>query len=169
MSKRGRPKGSRAELEANRIKGAKMLAEGLPPSEVARQLGVTKSAVSHWRRDMRDRGGVKGLKSKGKPGPQAKMTPQVIEKARRALIKGPRANGLDADLWTLESAGAVVARICGHTFSHQRIWLLLRRDLKWSPQRPAMRATQRDEDAIEKWRKREWPRIKKKRRNAEPS
>lgn len=166
MSKRGRPKGSRTDLEAKRMKGAKMLDKGMPPAEVARRLGVTPSAVSHWKRDMRERGGAKGLKSKGKPGPQARMTPQVIEQARRALLKGPRANGLDADLWTLETAGALVAKICGYTFSHQRIWLLLRRDLGWSPQRPALRATQRDEAAIEKWRRREWPRIKKKRGDA---
>ncbi len=169
MSKRGRPKGSRTELEAKRMEGAKMLKAGALPSEVAKKLGVTPSAVSHWKRDMADKGGVRGVKSKGNPGPPARLTPKLIEACRKALLKGPRANGLDTDLWTLESAGKIVARISGEKFSHQRIWLLLRRDLQWSPQRPARRATQRNEEAIEAWRKKSWPRIKKKPENAAQS
>jgi transposase len=39
------------------------------------------------------------------------------------------------------------------------VWWLLRRH-HWSPQRPARRAAERDEDAIARWRAEDWPRIK---------
>src|ERR1700691_2438810 len=42
------------------------------------------------------------------------------------------------------------------------VWRILRK-LGWSCQRPTGRALERDEAAIRKWKKVEWPRIKKKR------
>jgi transposase len=166
MKKAGRPKGSGKELEARRMKAAKMLERGIPPVDVAKKLGVSQAAVSQWQKAIREKGSAKGLKSKGKPGPRPVLTASVMEKSRRALLKGPRANGLDTDLWTLESAGQVVAKISKRKFSHQRIWLLLRRDIQWTPQKPKRQASQRDDAAIEQWRKKSWARIKKKPENA---
>jgi transposase len=37
----------------------------------------------------------------------------------------------------------------------------LMRSLGWSAQRPTRRALERDEEGIQRWIKREWPRIKK--------
>jgi transposase len=39
------------------------------------------------------------------------------------------------------------------------VWRLLRR-LGWSVQRPARRASERDDAEIARWRAQEWPRIK---------
>jgi hypothetical protein len=36
------------------------------------------------------------------------------------------------------------------------------RQLNWSPQRPVGRALERDEEAIEHWKRKTWPAIKKK-------
>jgi Winged helix-turn helix len=37
----------------------------------------------------------------------------------------------------------------------------LRHDLKWSRQRPARRATERNDEAIHRWVKKRWPQLKK--------
>src|SRR5437867_12747597 len=33
--------------------------------------------------------------------------------------------------------------------------------LKWSPQKPETRAVERDQEAIERWKRKDWPRVKK--------
>ena len=33
--------------------------------------------------------------------------------------------------------------------------------LNWSPQKPETRAVERDEEAIERWKRKDWPRVKK--------
>lgn len=46
-------------------------------------------------------------------------------------------------------------------------WQLLKRH-GWSWQQPARRAIERDDDAVEVWRKETWPRVRAPRRNAAP-
>ena len=41
------------------------------------------------------------------------------------------------------------------------VWRILRQ-LGWSPQRPTGRALERDEVAIQEWKKKTWPSLKKK-------
>lgn len=48
-------------------------------------------------------------------------------------------------------------------------WKLLRCDLGWSCQKPERRALQRDEEAIARWKRYTWPRIKKSPRPGGPS
>ena len=73
--------------------------------------------------------------------------------------KGPEAFGFDTELWTLARIAAVIEQLTGVRYHPGHVWRLLRR-LGWSPQRPARRATERDEAEIARWRAQEWPRIK---------
>jgi transposase len=75
------------------------------------------------------------------------------------LGKGPQAFGFDTDLWTLGRIAEVIERLTGVGYHPGHVWRLLRR-LHWSPQRPARRASERDEAEIARWRAQEWPRIK---------
>ena len=40
------------------------------------------------------------------------------------------------------------------------VWKILR-NLAWTPQKPEQQARESDDDAIGRWRKQDWPRIKK--------
>src|SRR5258708_5907563 len=53
------------------------------------------------------------------------------------------------------------ARIFGVSMHHDHIGRFVRERLKWTPQKPRRRATERDEAAIEHWKKQEFPRIVK--------
>jgi transposase len=54
---------------------------------------------------------------------------------------------------------AVIQRLTGVGYHPGHVWRLLR-GLGWSLQRPARRASERDEVEIARWRAEEWPRIK---------
>jgi hypothetical protein len=49
----------------------------------------------------------------------------------------------------------------GVRYHPAHVWSLLRQDLKWSWQRPARRAAERNDEAIHQWVKRRWPALKK--------
>ncbi|MFE9122744.1 winged helix-turn-helix domain-containing protein [Streptomyces sp. NPDC007172] len=80
---------------------------------------------------------------------------------RTVLGRGAQAHGFEADLWTLERVGEVVARVTGVVLSRASVWRLLTGRLGWSPQRPERRAVEWDEWEIARWVAHEWPRIKK--------
>jgi len=54
----------------------------------------------------------------------------------------------------------VIGRLTGVVYHPARVWSILRHELGWSWQRPARRATERDDEAIARWVKQQWPRIK---------
>jgi transposase len=77
-----------------------------------------------------------------------------------ALLEGATANGFVGELWTLERIAVVVERLTAVRHHPAHVWALLRHRLGWSVQRPARRAAERDQDAIDQWVARDWPRIK---------
>lgn len=54
----------------------------------------------------------------------------------------------------------VIAKRFGVGYHPSQVWRILRA-MGWSCQKPERRARERDEDAIHRWRRVEWPRIKK--------
>jgi transposase len=116
-----------------RLQAAHLFAQGLSQAEVARRLEVSRQTASRWHARWRQGG--------------------------RAGLAGAVAQGFDTDLWTLPRIAEVIWRLTGVSYHPGHVWWLLRRR-GWSPQRPARRASERDEEAIARWRAEEWPRIK---------
>jgi transposase len=79
------------------------------------------------------------------------------------LLRGAQAAGYSTELWTLRRIGEVIKRKFGVRYSSSAVWRLLVVDMNWSAQKPERRATERDEAAIEQWKRREWILVKKKR------
>jgi transposase len=80
-----------------------------------------------------------------------------------ALLKGgAAAAGYANDLWTCKRVAAVIGKTFGVWYHPAHVWKVLH-GLGWSPQKPEARARERDEKAIQRWREKDWPRIKKKR------
>ena len=78
------------------------------------------------------------------------------------LSHGAEAYGFRGQLWTCARVRAVIGEEFGISYHKAHVSRLLRA-LKWTPQMPIERASQRDEDAIEKWRVEVWPVLKKRR------
>ncbi len=147
-----------AGLEQRRLDAARRYAHGATQAEVARAFGVSPQAASVWYRRWRQ-GGTPALRGTGRAGRKPRLSPAELDAVDQALRLGPRAFGFDTDLWTLARIAAVIGRLTGARFHPGHVWRILR-GLGWSPQQPARRATERDEEAIARWRAEEWPRIK---------
>jgi len=159
----GNPKGVRRDfgaLERRRLRGMALLDEGLSESEVARRLKVSHTSVNRWAR-VRAHQGAQGLQQAGRAGRKPRLSAEDLKRLEQRLLKGPEALGYETPLWTLWRVGHLIEKEFGVRYHHGHIWRILRQ-LKWSCQRPVGRARERNEVAIEYWKKVGWPRIKKK-------
>lgn len=156
-------------IEARRIAGARMLKRKVAQADVARELGVSRQAVSVWARQLAEVNGAVGkLKAKTLGRPR-RLDVEQRASLSRMLVAGALQAGFPTELWTVRRVRAVVAREFGVEYSQTGCWELLR-NLGFSPQKPEKRATQRNEDAILQWKRKTWPGLKKKpAARAEPS
>jgi len=83
-----------------------------------------------------------------------------LTKVARALEKGPKANGFPTELWTLARVAEVIDKVTGVKYHPGHVWRVLRQ-MGWSRQRPARKAAERDDEAIEQWVNERWPKLKK--------
>jgi transposase len=158
--RRVRPRRDFAAMEQRRMQAADLLEQGVIPAEIARQVGVGHQTVSAWRTVWRQ-AGREGLRAAGRAGRLPKLTGEQLVQVEAALARGPEANGYATDLWTLARVADVIERVTGVSYHPHHVWRILREQLGWSWQRPARRATERNDEAIATWVKRRWPAVKK--------
>ncbi|MBL9219165.1 MAG: IS630 family transposase [Opitutaceae bacterium] len=155
-----RPKGSPEELEHRRQRALALLGEGLPPVEVAERIGVDRRSVRRWKAAARA-GGAQALAAKPAAGRPPKLSPRLRPRLEKLLLGGAQKAGFPQDLWTCPRIAQLIARKFAVRYHVAHVSRLLR-SLGWSPQRPVRQARERDEAAIQRWIKTDWPRIKKK-------
>ncbi len=148
-----------AGLQQRRMQAAYLYAHGASQAEVARTFGVSRQAASSWYATWR-RGGTAALRGAGRAGRRPRRSPAELAAVDQALRKGPAAFGFDTELWTLGRIARVIERLTGVGYHPGHVWRLLRQ-LHWSVQRPARRASERDQQAIARWRAQDWPRRKR--------
>jgi transposase len=139
---------------------ADMFARGKRQVDVVDKLGVSAQTASRWHRIFVAKG-KKGLAGAGRAGRLPKLSDEQLAQVEQALLKGPRANGFPTQMWTLARVAEVIETLTGVRYGQTQTWTLLRERLRWSKQRPARRAVERDDAAIATWVKQDWPRIKK--------
>ena len=154
-----RPKGSPADLEARRLRAAQLLAQGSKPADVARAVGCSRSSVTRWK-EVIEKHGVEGLKAKPAPGRPPFLSQGQRKRLETMLLRGARANGYTTALWTCSRVADVIERRFGVHYNTRYVWYVLR-SLGWTCQKPERQARERDDAAIERWRREDWPRIKK--------
>ena len=147
-------------LEGRRLKAGKLFAKGTRQAEVARRLGVSRTAVHYWYTVWKKKGKA-GLASTGRPGSASWLTEAKKRKVESALLKGPQAFGYTTDLWTIERVTKVIKRVANVSYAPRSAWHVLG-TLGWSCQKPERRSRERDEQAIAHWKKMIWPQIQKK-------
>src|SRR3979409_1037772 len=160
VDRRVRPRRDFAAMQERRMRAADLFEQGVIPAEVARQVGVSHQIVSDWRAAGR-RAGRDGLRVACGAGRLPKLSRDQLAHVERELLKGAAANGYPNDVWTLQRVAEVIERLTGVTYHPAHVWSLLRQELKWSWQRPARRATERNDEAIHEWVRKRWPVLKK--------
>jgi len=122
-------------------------------------LGVARQVAYRWK-EAWDKGGSAALASKGPAGPKSKLTLEQTQKVTQALVAGPLAHGYKTDLWTLPRVALLIKDLTGVSYHPGHVWRLLGAS-GFSCQRPERRAVERNEKLIRKWRRVEWPALKK--------
>ena len=156
-----RPKGSAEELFHHRQRAIELLKQGLPKSEVARRIGVTRRTIRRWHHDWRQ-GGEEALRPKPAVGTPAKLSPEERAELAQVLLGGAQAAGFDSELWTGRRIAALIKQRFGVVY-HERSVLRLLRALGFTPQRPEKVAQERKPGVKERWLHWQWPAIKKNR------
>jgi transposase len=158
-----RPVGSPSELQRRRERAITLLEEGFQPVDIASMLGVDRRSVRRWKAAFRQ-SGKSGLQAIPAPGRPPKLTKAERVKLEKVLFKGAKAAGFPTELWTCPRVAAAIKSHFDVRYHVDHIGRLLR-SLGWSPQKPTRRAVERDEDVIQLWVKKEWPRVKKRLRD----
>lgn len=148
-------------LAKRRFQAANLLEKGeLNQSEVARRLHVCRQTVSRWAEEFWT-GGREALKGAGRAGRKPELTEADRDRLQELLLQGPEKLGYETPLWTCARVAHLIDNEFGVDYHPGHVWKILD-ELGWSCQRPVGRARERNEEAIRRWRRVEWPAIKKK-------
>ena len=133
---------------------------GMTQTEAARTFGASLRAVSKWRRLDRD-GGLRALtlKRRGRRPGQGHLSGTRATRIRSMIVgKLPDQLKLPFYLWTRAAVASLIAREYGIAVSLVTVGRYLR---AWglSPQKPVRRAYERNDAAITRWLKQEYPAI----------
>jgi transposase len=154
-----RLKGSADRLEDRRKRALALLDSGHSLNQVGRLIGCHASSVMRWR-DARRCGGARALRVRFSPGRPLKLDHAQRKRLLEVLLRGPLAHGYRTNLWTTARIAEVIRREFGVQYHRDHVGRLMH-GLQWSPQKPKRRALERDEKAIDRWKQKDWPRIKK--------
>jgi len=144
-----------------------LLASGLTMEEVSHRVGTSIASVSRWHQAVVE-GGPAALTAKPVPGRPRKLQNRECRRLLDLLLKGAMSYGYPNELWTLKRIARVILREFGVRYHPNHVWRVLRQ-LRWSCQVPERRPVQRDEEAVEHWKRYRWAHIKKGARTWGPS
>jgi transposase len=147
--------------EARRLRAWELSQAGWTQSRIAAAFGVTQGAVSQWISRGRA-GGEAGLRTQPRPGAPRKLGTREREQLRELLAQGAEAHGFVGAIWTCPRVAELIARRWGVSYHPSHVGRILRA-LGWSPQRPKVRATQRDAAVVATWVANKQPALKKSR------
>lgn len=153
---------TRKQREERRLAAGQLLQAGvLSQADIARQMGVSRMAVSKWAKQLRQQqGDIDSLKNRSIPGRPSRLTADQWQQVLGWLAQGARMAGFETDRWTLRRIRVLIRVEFGVDYHAHYLARRLRR-LGWSPQQPAVYARERDDALVHAWLTRDWPRIKK--------
>lgn len=151
---------TRAQMEERRKEGGKLLRKGeMTQAQIARELGVSRMAVSQWARQLATQG-MRGLSQRQALGQPSKLDKAQQKELKRIILRGAQAAGFPSERWTLKRIRQVIDERFGVQYHISSVARLMHR-LGLTPQQPLARASERDEALIRAWLSRDWQRIKK--------
>lgn len=133
--------------------------KGLHPDDAAALFEVSRASVYRWVAAER-KGGKDALVAKKAPGRVPTLTPAQEHRLFQTMRKKtPEDFGLDFTLWTRELIAKVIEKLFRKTLSLPSISRLLKR-LSITFKKPELRAPERDQKAVMKWKRSTLPLIR---------
>jgi transposase len=145
--------------EGRRLRALELKERGWKQTQIAQALGVTEGAVSQWMKRAREEG-VQALRHKPPPGAPSRLSEDQHAKLPELLARGAQAHGFKGEVWTCQRVAVVIRREFGVSYHPAHVSRVVRM-LGLSLQKPQRRAEQRDEEAIDNWKEKKWPYLKK--------
>ena len=135
--------------------------EGYTQGAAAKILEVTTSCVWGWIRRFR-KGGIEALRPRKAPGAKPKLNERQRERLRRMLRKGPELCGFDTGVWNGPLVRKLIKSKFEVTYSVEQVRRILHQ-LGFSVQDPKKVLSEASHRDQERWLKKDYPRIKKRR------
>ena len=153
---------TRTQLEERRLAAGRLLQAGhLSHAAIARQMSVSRTAVSKWAKQLRrSQGDLESLRNRPAPGRPSRLTMSQWQYLLQVLGRGALQAGFDTDRWTLRRIRALIL-VEFHVEYHAHYLARRLNALGWSPQHPAVYARERDDALVRAWLMHDWPRINK--------
>lgn len=148
-----------ASLETIRQLAFKRVQAGEKPSVVVKSFGFCRTTIYRWLRAAAQ-GGEEALVARRATGRPPLLTEKQKAKVRQWITgKDPRQYGFDFGLWTRMIIAELIEKKLGVTMGVTAVGRLLA-ELGITPQKPLRRAYERDPEAIERWKREEFPAIR---------
>ena len=147
--------------EGRRQRAWQLHQQGWTQVQIATALGVSQAAVSQWLARASSHG-PGALADHPAPGRPPSLNPDQLAQLVDLLGQGAQAHGFLGDVWTRRRVAQLIKEQFAISYHPTHVGRLLRQ-IGWSPQKPIVRATQRDEAAIAAWYNQRWPALNKSR------
>jgi transposase len=95
------------ELRRRRVKGARLLASGVPPAEVARRVSVSRQSVMRWERAI-ESGGIDRVARLGARGRPGRLSDAQLRELAQLLKAGAISAGYATKMWTLPRIAVLI-------------------------------------------------------------
>jgi len=147
-------------LEEMRKRAVQRVQDGESPEVIAKVLSLNRSTVYGWLSQYRQ-GGWGALKAKPVPGRPPKLDAKKLQWIYDTVTqKNPLQMKFEFALWTREMVATLIEDKYGIRLAANSVGRLLAQ-LGITCQKPLHRAFEKDEAAVQKWLKTEYPKIKK--------
>jgi transposase len=131
------------------MQAGRLLMDGMRQAQVAREVGVTRKAVSLWNKQL-IAAGLLGLE--GRPrGRPAGLSEQQRRELHRLLMNGALAQGFATELWTVRRVRQLIEEKFSRRYSESQVHRILV-GLGFSSQAPTATELRRDGAVIRRWK-----------------
>ena len=151
------PRRNPSEWQQLREAAVEHFTVGERPAAVARALNLSHETARRWYHHGR---ATAAALPRRPHGPQPRLGPEQLAALQGQLVRGPLGHGYANDLWTLARIADLIRKLFGVRHHPSHVFRLLR-GLGWSCQKPEKRAKERDEAAIARWVREDWPALKR--------
>lgn len=146
-------------LEEIRIRAVKQVQNGVSPEDITRSLGLSSPTIYNWLASYRE-GGWGALKAKAIPGRPRKLNGKKLKWLYDTIVqKSPLQFRFEFALWTREMIQKIIRDKFGVKLGLSSVSRLLKQ-LGLTCQRPIFKAWQQNEQQVNNWLKKVFPKIK---------
>ena len=148
-----------------RLQGGELILKGYDDAEIADFLDVKESTVWRWRKKLaKNDNNLTCLIRKKGSGRPPRLSNHKKQRLREIILEGAVKAGYPAERWTSRIVADLIRRKFDVEMTSRNVRYILP-TLGLSPQMPVVKSHKYSEEAVRRWSRNAWRRIKKKRRS----